>query len=183
MEKIQSLSLSVPNDGSSQLVSSYREFSSPDPRHSPKDATSHWHSRCFGNTEPSEVFMSGAVLVWLETDMAKIFDLEPGKHEPAELRRHLVVQCSGDGRETALEKGRFFERIARNLHGAGHILLAGPGRRKSDFALYLKDHDRDLAGALAGMEEVARLNDKELLEFSLAFFSDFPSFRGKPVSA
>lgn len=124
-----------------------------------------------------------AFLVWLETDMAKIFDLEPGEPDPGLLHRHLVVHYSGLVEDPARDCSRFFQRITKNIQGAGEILLVGPGPRKRHFHNYLSSNHAPLAGAVVGVEDSGDLSDKELLAFSRRFFHRLDALQSATAGA
>ena len=128
--------------------------------------------------------MSSLVL-WVDTQHAKMFFISPKGVERRELHAHGPIHPAETlGRNHTVDEKdetRFFHSLAESLRHAeasdGWFVL-GPGVGRLHFQSHLSEHHPDLAKKILGSEKMDQGSDVEILERSRAFFHHHNLFQG-----
>jgi stalled ribosome rescue protein Dom34 len=117
------------------------------------------------------------IVVWIDHSDARIFELGRNDSErtgvTAENRpghlHHKSGTVGGEGHKQIARK--FLASVARELAGAREILIVGNGTAKTEFAHYLRDHEKALYERVLGVETVDHKSEGEVLAFARKFFA------------
>ena len=94
-------------------------------------------------------------VIWMDHCRAECFALHPdGAFEHTNVVRHDPDHHTHNHRDEKHPPERFFKELARTLHGAGHLLLVGPGLAKDHFKTWLTRHDAQVGKRVIGIETV-----------------------------
>ena len=120
--------------------------------------------------------MKSAIL-FIDSDHAKFFNLNPGKIETTELKKHEIKHhLSGDKNNEEHEK-HFFHEIADKLKDTTELLILGPGLAKNRFKTHLEGHHHaDLVKAIVGVETIDHPTDPQIKEIGRKFFKSYDLF-------
>jgi stalled ribosome rescue protein Dom34 len=122
-------------------------------------------------------------VVWLETDVAKIFNIQGAGTEKKIIKRHEVKHHTNNDRDNHKDAEKFFHEVANELKDGNEILLVGPGLAKEHFKAHLtRHHHTALAKSVVGTETSDRITDNEILALSRKFFKHYDVF-GKKLEA
>ena len=112
-----------------------------------------------------------SVIVWMDHEHAKIFELHPGKVE-AKLVEHKHHLHHTHNLKDTLENFRpFFTSLFDQLQNFKEVLLIGPGHAKEQFRHFLEaEHAQGLFRKVVGMETVDHPTDAQILALARKFF-------------
>ncbi len=114
--------------------------------------------------------------VWLDHEEAKIFHIDPEHVERAELHvahhLHRPHRTGGHAeiRRSVTEDHPFFDEIAAHLVGAEEILVVGPAGAKLEFVAFVKEHHKDVARKIVGVEPSDHPTDGQLVAHVRRYF-------------
>lgn len=114
-------------------------------------------------------------VVWIDHREARLFSFT------GEVAEKTVVHAEGSGEHLHHKAGpgndgrapvarRFYEEIARQLAGAGEILLVGPGTAKQELMRHLEAHAAPLAARVAKVETLDHPTDAQLVALARKAF-------------
>lgn len=118
-------------------------------------------------------------VVWIDSSLAKIFELHPEKVEETHLKRreikhHTAVEKAQNNHKN-LEK--FFHELAGALTTAHEILLIGPADAKVHFRHHLETHHHaNIGSKIVGMETVDHPSDGQIVALAKKFFKKHLQF-------
>ncbi len=117
-----------------------------------------------------------ACILFIDSDHAKFFNLNPGKMESSELKKHDVKHHTTGEKNDEHEK-HFFHEVAGHLKNATEILIVGPGLAKAKFKTHLETHHhQDLAKKIVGVETVDHPTDPQIVAAGKKFFKGYDLF-------
>lgn len=113
------------------------------------------------------------VVVWIDREHAKIFNLSQEKMQRTQLDSTHVDHHTHrrDAVEVAKQERHFFASVAGHLEDATKILILGPGMAKHHFQTYLTEQDPGVAKKIAGCETVDHPTDAQVAAAARRFFS------------
>lgn len=115
--------------------------------------------------------MSACVL-WIDTEHARIFKLNPSGVDKKELKHHNVPPIGAhhdNHRDNAEHK--FYHEVATAIGTVEELLIMGPGVAKTHFKSHLEKHNhQDLLKKVVGVESLDQMSDNQILEASRKFF-------------
>ena len=124
-------------------------------------------------------------VVWIDHREAHVLHFTPDEVEntlvhahPKNRKTHHRKGVIGGGK--APEDREFFDGIAASLAGAAEILIVGPAQAKEEFARYLHQHARDLAGKIIAVGAADHPSDGELLKLARHYFVGADRMRTQP---
>lgn len=114
-------------------------------------------------------------VVWLDHAESRIFSFNPTDVNEVHTHSHpphrQVHHKSGTiGTGKSDEDNNFFLGIAKELDGAGEVLVVGPGGAKLHFIRYLHRHDPALETKLVGVETVDHPTDHQVVAYARQYF-------------
>ena len=110
-------------------------------------------------------------VIWLDSDIAKIFKIQAEASVPHVMHRHETDHHTSRDPEKHRHLEKFHHEIAAYLHDADEILVMGPGFAKDHFKTNLGTHHNGaLAKKIVGLETTDRLTDPQILAASREFF-------------
>jgi stalled ribosome rescue protein Dom34 len=119
--------------------------------------------------------MSASIL-FIDSDHAKIFKLNPEKMETTELKKHALDHHTSNEKNEEHEK-HFFHDVTSKLVGTQELLIVGPGLAKNRFKTHLETHHhQDLLKAVVGMETVDHPTDPQIIAVGRKFFTSYDLF-------
>jgi stalled ribosome rescue protein Dom34 len=106
--------------------------------------------------------------VWLDHHEARIFHVDLDGFDERTLRApthhvHRHPKGPAEGHTHPADERHFFDDLAKALGTADEILLMGPSTAKSQFLAYLRDHARNLAGKVVGVETDDHPTDAQIV--------------------
>ncbi len=114
-------------------------------------------------------------VVWIDHDQAHVIhfgtDAADEKTVHAAKRDghlHHKRGAIGSGRQP--EDRSYYHHVALALRGATEILIAGPANAKQELVKHLKEHDKDVAACVVGVEVLDHPSDGQLLAFARKYF-------------
>ncbi|MHB1101616.1 MAG: translational machinery protein [Devosia sp.] len=113
--------------------------------------------------------------VWIDHREAKVFGIgaeEAGKTEIAsqEPRHHIHRKADHVDLGTEPTDHRFLAEVAQALTHAQAILIAGPGRARSELAGYLNEHFPAIGKRVWGVEPMDHPSDGQLIAAARKYF-------------
>jgi stalled ribosome rescue protein Dom34 len=116
-------------------------------------------------------------IVYIDHEQAKIFKMSADGVEKAEAHHHVKLNHKNNQDDKKKDPSKFFHDVAKNLNGAGEILVLGHGIAKDQFVHHLKDHHHnDLSKKVVGVETVDKPTDKQILGLARKFFKSAHMF-------
>ena len=114
-------------------------------------------------------------LVWIDHQEAKIFGIGPEESDKTRIadhspRHHIHRKANQIGLGTAPMDVGFLGEVAGALTSARAILIAGPGKAKTDFAGYLHERHPAIAKRIWRIEPMDHPSDKELVATAREYF-------------
>ena len=110
-------------------------------------------------------------VVFLDSELAKIFELHPDNVVESNLKRHEVRHHTGSQPGNGAHSENFFHEVASKLLKANEILLIGPGLAKEHFNTHLKHHHHEqIAKKVVGIETVDHPTDGQIVAMAKKFF-------------
>jgi len=118
-----------------------------------------------------------ASILFIDSDHAKIFKLNPEKMESSTLKKHESSHhASADEKKDEHEK-HFFTDVTSALVGTTELLIVGPGQAKNRFKAHLDTHHHQgLAQAVIGVETVDHPTDPQIIAVGKKFFKSYDLF-------
>ena len=117
-----------------------------------------------------------ACILFIDSDHAKFFNLNPGKIESTELKKHEVKHHTGSEKNEEHEH-HFFHEVATHLKGVSELLIVGPGLAKNKFKTHLETHHHhDVAKSVVGMETIDHPTDPQIVAVGKKFFKTYDQF-------
>ncbi len=113
--------------------------------------------------------------IWIDHAEARLFSLNRSDAEewaihPHDRHVHLHHKAGSMGGGKTTGDKHYFESVAAAVKDAGEILIVGPSTAKSELHNYLKEHHKDIAAKVAGVEPLDHPSDGELVNFARKFF-------------
>jgi hypothetical protein len=113
--------------------------------------------------------------VWIDHREAKVFAFGAEGSEEADLvdhkaQHHIHRKANQVGLGTAPADDAFLAEVAEALKPAGAILIAGPGRAKTDLDSYLKQHFPAVAKNVRRVEAMDHPTEPEILAAAREYF-------------
>jgi stalled ribosome rescue protein Dom34 len=96
------------------------------------------------------------------------------KHRQTHHRKGVI----GDGKPATDRE--FFDHVAGALAGTKEILIVGPAQTGHEFAMYLDQHARDVAGKVLAVKQADHPSDGELLKLARRYFAGADRMRAQP---
>ena len=115
-------------------------------------------------------------VVWLDHKEAKLFHIDSANLDVAELHVAHHLHHSGktgapaETHRKAADDHPFFDQISTHLGGALTILVVGPANAKTELVAYLKEHHKDVASKIVGVEAAAHPSDKQIVAHARKYF-------------
>ncbi len=120
-------------------------------------------------------------VVWLDHRVAHVQHLAAGDVEsialkatgPAHTMRradHIHHKAGSAGGHRAHENTAFFDQIIAAMAGAKEWLVVGPSTAKDEFAAYVREHRKDLAGRIMAVEPADHPTDKQVAAHARHYF-------------
>jgi stalled ribosome rescue protein Dom34 len=124
-----------------------------------------------------EIIVKHAI-VWIDAKEARVFEVDgaslaqslvtaPGPH----IHRHAKEQ-EVRVRNHPDDQHRFFEEVARALHGKAEILIVGPSKAKLHFLRFVQQRDRALEARIVGIETADHPTDPQLVAYLRQYFQE-----------
>lgn len=127
--------------------------------------------------------LMSAMIIWLDSRSAKLFELDKSGVQEKVLHTHGHSHPSqphghhsGGGHHP--EADVLFKDLTHAIGGATEILVVGPGETKTHFKTYLEKHSRTLADKVVGVQTVDHPTDNQILELGRKFFKSYDLFHG-----
>ena len=83
---------------------------------------------------------------------------------------HLHHKRGSIGSGRLPEDRGYYHDVAVALRGVTEILIAGPANAKQELMKHLKEHDKDVAACVIGIEALDHPSDGRLLAFARKYF-------------
>lgn len=118
-------------------------------------------------------------VVWLDSSLARIFELHPDKVEELHLKRVEFRHHNGAEKSQNAHKNleKYFHELAGALKEAHEILLVGPGDAKTHFRHHLEAHHHaDVNKKIVGVETVDHPTDGQIVALGKKFFKKHLQF-------
>ncbi len=120
--------------------------------------------------------MSIHTVVWLDHEEAKLFHVDSAGLDRAELHvaHHLRHSGKTGGpaethRQSAADHP-YFDEISKHLGGALTILVVGPANAKTELVTYLKEHHKEVASKIVGVEAADHPTDAQIVAHAKRYF-------------
>lgn len=112
-------------------------------------------------------------LVWIDRDEAKIFGIGPEENDRSKidgrsLRHHIHADSAGQS--TIPPDANFLHEVAGALAAARAILIAGPGRAKTELAGFLKEQYPLIGRRIWRVESLDRTSGGEMVVAARRYF-------------
>jgi len=118
-----------------------------------------------------------AAILFIDSDHAKIFRLNPGMMEKTELKKHEIKHHLTDDKKNEEHEKHFFHEVASELKGTTELLIVGPGLARTRFKTHLDAHHHtDLAKSVVGTESIDHPTDPQIVEVGRKFFKAYDLF-------
>jgi len=117
-----------------------------------------------------------ACILFIDSDHAKIFKLNPGKMDSSELKKHEQKHHNTGEKNEEHEK-HFFNEVISHLKDSSELLIVGPGLAKNRFKSHLEaHHHQDLAKKVVGSETIDHPTDAQIVAVGKKFFTAYDVF-------
>lgn len=114
------------------------------------------------------------IVVWMDTEHAKLFHIGGEKIAPTIVSRHEVRHHSAHEPEMKQHHEKLYKELTEHLKDAGEILLLGPGVAKNQFQHFLKERAHaHLADKVVGVENADHPSDSQILDYAKRFFKKY----------
>lgn len=130
-----------------------------------------------------------ALIIWLNTQEAKLFHLLPTgvKTEKINLHKkahHAEVHGKNHSREES-DEGRFYHHLCEALEKdtSTEWLVAGPGQGRKNFVSHLLKHHPKLKNRIAGEQTMDALTDNQIVAEGRKFFKHSHMFKSDGENA
>jgi stalled ribosome rescue protein Dom34 len=118
-----------------------------------------------------------ACILFIDSDHAKIFKLNPDKIETSSLKIHDSKHRTTDDQKDAEHEKHFFTDVTTALAGVGELLIVGPGLAKTRFKTHLDSHHHQtLAKGVVGIETIDHPTDPQIIAVGKKFFKTYDKF-------
>ena len=119
--------------------------------------------------------MSKHVVVWLDHQEARIFQINPDGVDEANLtspahHHHKHPKGAAEPKAHPDDAQKFFHEIARTLEGNEEILVVGPSTAKLQFIRHVHKHDPSLEPKIVGVETVDHPTPGQLVAYARTYF-------------
>ncbi|HSO30975.1 MAG TPA: hypothetical protein VLT33_00625 [Labilithrix sp.] len=126
--------------------------------------------------------MSKHVVVWLDHNEARVFQIHPDGVDEAHLtapkhHHHKHPRGGLEPKSHPDDAKRFFHEIARSLDGHDEILVVGPSTAKLEFIRHVHKHDPALEPKIVGVESVDHPTGGQLVAYARKYFVDVDRLR------
>jgi len=117
-----------------------------------------------------------AMIIWMDSTEAKIFQLKPGGVEAHRVTAHGKSHHTETlGRNHSIEQsdeGKFFSELCKELKTVKETewLIAGPGMGRKHFATYMEKHHPEFSKFVKGNEAMEKLTDNQIVAEGRKFF-------------
>lgn len=101
-----------------------------------------------------------SVVLWIDTQHAKIFRFLPGEVKHEEIKKG----------HSNHEVTHYFHDIAKKIADAVEILIVGPGIARKSFFHHLEEHNKNLVPKVVGVENMDHLTDGQIVAHAKNFF-------------
>ena len=131
-------------------------------------------------------------VVWLDHAEARVFQFNgaeteshvvhahPDPHGVAHGSSRVHHRSAVRGGGKVQEEPDFFDRVAAALHGAGDVLITGPGVAKTEFVRHLATHDKAMSHKVVAVETLDRITDGEIVAHARDYFGRSDAAQPKP---
>ena len=114
-------------------------------------------------------------LVWIDHQEARIFGIGPEESDLSKIdarspHHHIHRKADHTGHGTESLDANFLRRVADALASARAIVVAGPGRAKTDLAGFLTEHFPAVAKNIWRIEAMDHPTDGELIAAARKYF-------------
>ncbi len=116
-----------------------------------------------------------ANILFIDSDHAKIFTLNPGKLDTAEMKKHDFKHHTSDQKNEEHEK-HFFQEVSAKIKDTSELLIVGPGMAKARFKTHLETHHHDLVKKIIGVETIDHPTDPQIVAVGKKFFKLYDLF-------
>ncbi|GIL21264.1 MAG: hypothetical protein BroJett041_23780 [Candidatus Jettenia caeni] len=111
------------------------------------------------------------VVVWMDTDEAKLFTFLPGEVKKDSVKISAQEAKAAHDRDHHKEPTHFYHDIINKVKGATEILLVGPGVAKTHFVHHIEKHNHgDLKKKIVGVQNMDHPTDKQIVAEARKFF-------------
>jgi stalled ribosome rescue protein Dom34 len=112
-----------------------------------------------------------ATIVWIDTQHAKIFELEGPQVEIHALHRHEPEHHTSHSVDAAHDATHFYHQVASRIGDASQLLIVGPGVARDQFRHHLQLHHHEgLASKVVGVEASDHPTDAQLVAYARKYF-------------
>lgn len=113
------------------------------------------------------------IVVWLDSENARLFDYTSGKVEKHHVVRHEPDHHTHSSHDVPKDSEHFFHQICERLKPASQVLLLGPTLARTHFQSHLtRHHHGDLAKKILGSEPLDHPTDNQIEAFARSFFKE-----------
>jgi stalled ribosome rescue protein Dom34 len=114
-------------------------------------------------------------LVWIDHQEARIFGIGPEESDKTAIsdhapRHHIHGRENHSGRAAMAIDSGFYREVAEGLKAARAIMIAGPGRAKTELAGYLAEHYPAIAKRIWRIEPMDHPTDNQLVTAARKYF-------------
>ena len=105
-----------------------------------------------------------ATIVWIDTQHARIFELDGDRVEHHGHHRHEPEHHTNHTVDAAHDSTHFYHQVAGKLRGASTIIVLGPGVAKDQFVHHLeRHHHQDIARKILAVEAADHPTDAQIV--------------------
>jgi stalled ribosome rescue protein Dom34 len=114
-------------------------------------------------------------VVWMDHREARVFHFSPTDVEklvlhPDNPAKQVHHKANSIGSGHATEDHNYLQAVADAVVDAGAVLITGPAQAKTELVTYIRQHDPQLAGRIAGVETVDHPSDAALVAHARKYF-------------
>lgn len=114
------------------------------------------------------------VVVWMDTEHAKLFHIGGEKSAPKIVETHEIRHHTSHEPEMKHHHEKLYRELAEKLKDAGEILLVGPGVAKSQFQHFLRESAHShLNGKVVGVENADHPTDAQIQDYAKRYFKKY----------
>lgn len=110
-----------------------------------------------------------SIVVWIDSENAKIFTLKPEGVEAHAMKRHEPDHHTHSKREKH-DSEHFYHQVAEKTAKATELLVVGPGMAKTQFKSHLERHDKALAKKVVGVESMDHPTEAQIVAAARKIF-------------
>lgn len=110
------------------------------------------------------------VVVWMDTDEAKLFSFQPGQVKKDHVKISAQEAKQAHDRDHHKDPIHFYQDVVTKVKTATEILLVGPGMAKTHFSHYIEKHNGDVKKKIVGVQNMDHPTDNQIVAEARKFF-------------